>query len=103
MKSGLQTLLLNYIWLSLGKLELLGVTNIKLTITSLKQNSNAVISFFYEFEVNMTRADQNTGGALLKFSMKSAMHGTSRVSSAISVDKISPCSLTNGIVQWIRS
>ena len=32
-----------------------------------------------------TRADQNTGGALLEFSMRAAMHGKSRVSSAISV------------------
>ena len=31
------------------------------------------------------RADQNTDGALLEFSMKTAVHGTSYVSSAISV------------------
>ena len=32
-----------------------------------------------------TRADQNTGGALLEFPVRAAMHGKSRVSSAISV------------------
>ena len=32
-----------------------------------------------------TRADQNTGGALSEFPMRSAMHGKSRVSSVISV------------------
>ena len=30
-------------------------------------------------------ADQNTGGALLEFPMRTAMHGKSRVSYAISV------------------
>ena len=35
--------------------------------------------------VVLTRADQSTGGALLEFPMKTAMHGKSRVSSAISV------------------
>ena len=33
----------------------------------------------------VTRADQNTGGALLGFSVRTAMHGTSCVSSAITV------------------
>ena len=33
----------------------------------------------------LTRADQNTGGAFLEFSMRTAMHGTSHVLSAISV------------------
>ena len=32
-----------------------------------------------------TRADENTGGALLQFPMRTDMHGKSRVSSAISV------------------
>ena len=32
-----------------------------------------------------TRADQNTGGELLEFPMRTAMHGKSRVSSAICV------------------
>ena len=32
-----------------------------------------------------TRADQNTGGALLEFPLRTAMQGKSRVSSAISV------------------
>ena len=32
-----------------------------------------------------TRADQNTGGALLEFPMRTAVHEKSRVSSAISV------------------
>ena len=32
-----------------------------------------------------SRADQTTGGALLEFPMRTAMHGKSRVSSAISV------------------
>ena len=31
------------------------------------------------------RADQNTGGALLEFPMRTAMHGKSHVLSAISV------------------
>ena len=31
------------------------------------------------------RTDQNTGGALMEFSMRTAMHGLSRFSSAISV------------------
>ena len=31
------------------------------------------------------RADQNTGGALMEFSMRTAKHGLSRFSSAISV------------------
>ena len=37
------------------------------------------------------RADQNTGGALLEFPTRTAMHGKSRVSSAISpiINKIS--------------
>ena len=34
------------------------------------------------------RVDQNTGHALLKFSVKIVMHGTSPVSSAVSVDYI---------------
>ena len=33
-----------------------------------------------------TRADQNTGGALLEFPVRTAMHGKSRVSSAIKYD-----------------
>ena len=33
-----------------------------------------------------TRADQNTGGALLESPMRTAMHGKSHVSSAISVE-----------------
>ena len=33
--------------------------------------------------VSRIRADQNTGGALLEFPMRTAMHGKSRVSSAI--------------------
>ena len=33
--------------------------------------------------LNSTRADQKTGGALLEFSGRTAMHGKSRVSSAI--------------------
>ena len=37
------------------------------------------------YQFDKTRADQNTGGALLEFPMKTAMHGKSRVSSAISV------------------
>ena len=34
---------------------------------------------------DFTRVDQNTGGALLEFPMRTAMHGKFRVSSAISV------------------
>ena len=42
-------------------------------------------------KIYQTRADQNTGGALLKFPMRTAMHGKSRVSFAISatINKIS--------------
>ena len=36
-------------------------------------------------QVSITRADQSTGGALLEFPMRTAMHGKSRVSSSISV------------------
>ena len=35
--------------------------------------------------ISLTMADQNTGGALLEFPMRTAVHGKSRVSSAISV------------------
>ena len=45
-------------------------------------------------QFSSTRADQNTGGALSEFSMRTAMHERSRVS------KISPCSLTSGVAQW---
>ena len=34
-------------------------------------------------EENCIRADQNTGGALLEFPVRTAMHGKSRVSPAI--------------------
>ena len=44
-----------------------------------------VYSIFSHVFSRYTRADQNTGGKLLEFSMKTALHGTSRVSSAISV------------------
>ena len=40
----------------------------------------SVMTDFYE----STRADQNTGGALLEFPVRTAMHGKSPVSSAIS-------------------
>ena len=56
-------------------------------------------------KLTWNRADQNTGGTLLEFSMRTAMHGTSRVSSAISVSKIKKKSLysfNSGIAQWIR-
>ena len=36
--------------------------------------------------LNSTRADQNKDGALLGSPMRTAMHGKSRVSSAVSVD-----------------
>ena len=36
-------------------------------------------------KIRHIRADQNTGGALLGFPMRTAMHGKSRASSAISV------------------
>ena len=35
------------------------------------------------------RADQNTGGALLEFPVRTAMHGKSRISSAIKYDFLS--------------
>ena len=50
----------------------------------------------------LTSADQNTGGALLEFSITTAMHETSCVSPAIYVwnnnknYKISPCPLNSG-------
>ena len=37
------------------------------------------------FAIDATRADQNTGGPLLEFPKRTAMHGKSRVSSAVSV------------------
>ena len=36
-------------------------------------------------EIGINRADQNMGGALLEFPMRSGMHGKPRVSPAISV------------------
>ena len=39
----------------------------------------------FAYALVFTRADQNTGGALLKFPKRTAMHGKSRVSSAIYV------------------
>ena len=36
--------------------------------------------------VGLIRADQNTGGALLEFPVRTAMHGKSCVSSAIKYD-----------------
>ena len=53
----------------------------------------------------VARADQNTSGALLEFSMRTAIHETSCVSSAIFVwnnNKISPCSLNSVVAQWVR-
>ena len=44
------------------------------------------IPFITHFPVHLTRADQKTGGALLEFSGRTAMHGKSRVSSAIKYD-----------------
>ena len=43
--------------------------------------------------MGICRADQNTGGTLLEFSVRSAMHGKSRVSSAIKYDffKLDDC------------
>ena len=41
--------------------------------------------FSFSF-VGGTRADQNTGSALLEFLVRTAMHGKSRVSSAIKYD-----------------
>ena len=36
-------------------------------------------------DLNSAKANLNTGGALLEFPMRTAMHGESRVSSAMSV------------------
>ena len=50
-------------------------------------------------KIGETRADQNTGGALLRFPMRTDMHGKSRLSSAISfsiIYKISSCFLICG-------
>ena len=35
--------------------------------------------------ISLSREDQNTGGALLEFPVRTAMHGKSRLLSAISV------------------
>ena len=47
-----------------------------------------VIQKFYKMaasQLDQARADQNMGSVLLEFSMRTAMHGTSRVSFAIFV------------------
>ena len=47
----------------------------------------AILTLFdmgFFLTVSHGRADQNTGGTLLEFPMRTAMHGKSRVSSAIS-------------------
>ena len=53
-----------------------------------------------------TRAGQNTGGVLLEFPMRTAIHGTSRVSSAISVcdskQNFKISFSTVAVAQWAR-
>ena len=57
------------------------------------------VTQFSHFAISKTRADQNTGGALFEFPMRTAMHGKSRVSSAISamINKISKSAIINKI------
>ena len=53
------------------------------------QRSLLIKPIQFSLKVRPTSTDQNTGGALLEFSMRTAVDGTSRVPSAISVYKIS--------------
>ena len=46
----------------------------------------ATRAWFVALEKSLTREDQNTGSALLECPMRTAMHGKSRVLSAISVE-----------------
>ena len=48
------------------------------------------------------RPDQNTGGELLEFPMRTAMYQKSRVSSAISVCDNKQNFITNFSAQWTR-
>ena len=83
-------------------------TSFKIDHILLKEQKN--LSFnFTRYQVFLTSlvigADQNTGGALLEFSIRTAMHGTSGLSSAISVchrNKISLCPFTDGVAQRVR-
>ena len=54
-------------------------------IVSLRQMDAKILTPALLALPSTTRADQNTGVALLKFPMRTAMHGKSRVSSVISV------------------
>ena len=57
------------------------------------------------YVLDCARADQNTGGALLEFPMRTAMHLKSSVSSAISaiINKISKTDFSTVVVaQWVR-
>ena len=62
--------------------------------------------FFFFFAVCTARVDQNTGGALLEFPMRTAVHGESRVPSAISVcDNYQNFRIgfsTVAVAQWVR-
>ena len=46
---------------------------------------SSVTNEMWEWKFGLSRADQNTGSALLEFSMRTAMHGASYVSSALSI------------------
>ena len=54
----------------------------------------------------LIKADQNTGGALLEFAMRTAMHGKSRFSSAISVcdnyQNFKTGSSTVAVTKWVK-
>ena len=54
------------------------------------------------FEIYSTRADQNTGGALLEIPMKTVMHEKSRVSSGICLQNFITSGSTVGwaLEQW---
>ena len=50
------------------------------------RDNSKIWQHFGIFCISRPRADQKTGGALLEFSGRTAMHGKSRVSSAIKYD-----------------
>ena len=59
------------------------VNRLKVDLINFKNKVCCIVSVVSLF--SNARADQNTGGALLEFLIRTARHGKSRVSSAISV------------------
>ena len=57
--------------------------------------------------VKKIRADQDTGGAVLKFSMKTATHGTPRISSGTTVcdnyQGFTSIVSSVAVAQWVRA